>query len=125
MWPSYGGVKYWILIVDDYSHCCWSYFVFNKSGLKIMMVLFAKLMTVAYNISVEKIRLDNSGENVDMAVLIHAEGYNVTFEFISLGAPQYNGVVERMFATLYGMVLYAQPSTSYFTHSSWCLRRSC
>jgi microcystin-dependent protein len=37
-----------------------------------------------------------------MAELIRAEGYNVTF--ISPGAPQYNGVVERMFATLYGMV---------------------
>jgi molybdenum cofactor biosynthesis enzyme MoaA len=69
-----------------------------------MMVLFLKLMTVAYNIRVEKIRLDNSGENVDMAELICAEGYNVTFEFISPGDPQYNGVVERMFATLYGMV---------------------
>jgi hypothetical protein len=104
MWPSYGGAKYWLLIVDDYSHYCWSYFVFNKSGLKIMMVLFLKLMTVAYNIHVEKICLDNSGENVDMAELICAEGYNVTFEFISPGAPQYNGVVERMFSTLYGMV---------------------
>jgi hypothetical protein len=58
-------------------------------------------LTVAYNIRVEKIRLDNSGENVDMAELIHAEGYNATFEFISPGYPQYNGVVERMFATIY------------------------
>jgi hypothetical protein len=88
MWLSYGGAKYWILIVDDYSRYCWSYFVFNKSGLKIMMVLFLKLMTVAYNIRVEKIRLGNSSENVDMAELIRAEGYNVKFEFISPGAPQ-------------------------------------
>jgi hypothetical protein len=34
------------------------------------------------------------------------EGYNVTFEFIRPGQPQYNGVVERMFATLFGMVRY-------------------
>jgi hypothetical protein len=52
--PSYGRVKYWILTVDDYSWYCWSDLVFNKSGLKIMMVLFLKLMTVACNIRVEK-----------------------------------------------------------------------
>jgi hypothetical protein len=53
---------------------------------------------------VEKLRLDNSGENIAMADAIKAEGYNVTFEFISPGPSQYNGVVERMFATLFGMV---------------------
>jgi hypothetical protein len=39
-----------------------------------------------------------------MADEIWTEGYNVTFEFISPGSPQYNGVVERMFAALFGMV---------------------
>jgi hypothetical protein len=33
-----------------------------------------------------------------------AEGYNVMFVFMSPGSPQYNSVVERMFATLYGML---------------------
>jgi hypothetical protein len=53
---------------------------------------------------VEKLRLDNSGENIAMADAIKAEGCNVTFEFISPGSIQYSGVVERMFATLFGMV---------------------
>jgi hypothetical protein len=39
-----------------------------------------------------------------MTEAIKAEGYNVTFEFISPGSPQYNGVVERLFATLFFMV---------------------
>jgi hypothetical protein len=39
-----------------------------------------------------------------MSEAIKAEGYNVTFEFIIPGSQQYNGVVERMFATLFGMV---------------------
>jgi hypothetical protein len=33
------------------------------------------------------------------AEVIRAEGHNVTFEFISLGAHQYNGANERMYAT--------------------------
>jgi hypothetical protein len=68
------------------------------------MLNFFCLFEVTYNIRVYKIRLDNSGENIDMANAIWIEGYNVTFEFNSPGSPQYNGVVERMFATLVGMV---------------------
>jgi hypothetical protein len=68
------------------------------------MLIFFKILEVTYNIQVEKLRLDNSGENIKMSEAIEAEGYNVTFEFISPGSPQYNGVVERMFTTLFGMV---------------------
>jgi hypothetical protein len=104
VWCSYGGAKFWVLIVDDYSWYCWSYFIPDKAGLKLIMLIFMKLLEVTYNIRVDKMRLDNSGENIDMADAMCAEGFNVTFEFISPGSPQYNGVVERMFVTLYGML---------------------
>jgi hypothetical protein len=68
------------------------------------MFIFMKLLDASYNIRVDKMRLDNSAENIDMADAICAEGYNVTFEFTSPGSPQYNGVVERMFAALYGIL---------------------
>jgi hypothetical protein len=32
IWRSYGGAKYWILIVDDQSQCCWSNFVPDKAS---------------------------------------------------------------------------------------------
>jgi hypothetical protein len=97
---SYGGAKFWVLIVDDYSCYCWSYFIPDKAGLKFIMLIFMKLLEVTYIICVGKMQLYNSGKNIDMADAICAEGYNVTFEFISPGYPQYNGGVERMFATL-------------------------
>jgi hypothetical protein len=62
------------------------------------------MLEVTYNTCVGKLRLDNSGENIAMAEAIKVEGYNVSFEFICPGSPQYNGVVECMFATLFGMV---------------------
>jgi hypothetical protein len=62
------------------------------------MIIFFKLLEVT------KLRLENSGKNIDMAEAIKADGYNVTIEFISSGSPQYNGVVECMFATLFSMV---------------------
>jgi hypothetical protein len=82
----------------------WSYLIPDKSGLKHIILIFFRLLEVTYNIHVEKICLDNSGENINMADAIKADGYNVTFEFVSPGSLQYNGVVERIFATLFGMV---------------------
>jgi hypothetical protein len=55
-----------------------------------------KLLEVTYNIRVDKMRLHNSGENINMAEAIRAN--------ISPGSPQYSCVVERMVATLYGMI---------------------
>jgi hypothetical protein len=46
IWRSYGGAKYWILIVDDYSRYCWSYFVPDKASLKPIMLIFFKLLEV-------------------------------------------------------------------------------
>jgi hypothetical protein len=44
IWRSYGGAKYWVLIVDDYSRYCWSYFIPEKFGLKFIMLIFFKLL---------------------------------------------------------------------------------
>jgi hypothetical protein len=44
------------------------------------------------------------------------------FEYISVGSPQYNGVVERAFATLYGMVrsmLNAAKVPTHLCHGVW------
>jgi hypothetical protein len=81
-------------------------------------LLFVKHMTDAYNFRVEKICLDNSSENVDMTELIHAEGYNVTYVFMSPGAPQYHDVAERMFATLYGWCVLCSVK-HIFVVASW------
>jgi hypothetical protein len=35
---SYGGSKFWALIVDDYTDYCWSIFLKNKSELKEQML---------------------------------------------------------------------------------------
>jgi hypothetical protein len=46
IWRSYGGAKYWILIVDNYSQYCWSYFVPDKASLKPIMLIFFRLLEV-------------------------------------------------------------------------------
>ena len=52
--------------------------------------------------SVRFIRCDNAGEHRTLEMACDKEGLNITFEYTPPGSPQYNGVVERAFPTVYG-----------------------
>jgi hypothetical protein len=59
---SYGGLKSWALVVDDYSSYCWSYFLNRKSDLKNTLI---ELLDELKNLqkTVNFLRLDDAGEN--------------------------------------------------------------
>ena len=62
MYPSAGGKKHWLLIVDeatDYSH---NIFLKRKSDMVGVMLLWIKNLGKKYRIYIKKIRLENSGE---------------------------------------------------------------
>ena len=42
------------------------------------------------------------GENKSFEKLCESKGLGINFEYTGPGSPQYNGRVERKFATLYG-----------------------
>jgi len=98
---SGGGRKFWILAVDDKTDYCWSYFVKSKSELPEKIISLIKSLEAKNGVKVEKIRLDDAGENVKLKERCEKEGLGVTFEFTSPNSPQYNGKVERKFATIY------------------------
>ena len=54
------------------------------------------------NITVQKIRCDNAGENVAMKNAFHTTHPSICFEFTTPATPQHNGICERAFATLLG-----------------------
>ena len=63
MYPSAGGKKYWLLIVDeatDYTH---SFFLKKKSDMIEIILIWIRNLFKRYHIRIKKIRLDNSGEN--------------------------------------------------------------
>ena len=58
-----GGNKFWLLIVDDFTHMKWSFFLKAKSDLSDTVLRFlAKLC--GHNFTPNFIRLDNAGENL-------------------------------------------------------------
>jgi hypothetical protein len=105
-YESLGGAKYWLLIVDDCTDMCWSAFLRNKSDAGPRTIKFIKELSTKLGIGVQVmiLRLDNAGENKGLENLCIDGGLNIKFEYISPGSPQYNGRVERKFATLYGKI---------------------
>ena len=100
---SLGGSKFWLLIMDDATRMCWSAFLKAKSEAPARVLTFIKTMRAkGYNISY--IRCDNSGENESLKRECDKNILNIQFEFTGPNTPQYNGKVERRFATIYGRV---------------------
>ena len=100
---SYGGAKFWFLIVDDKTDYCWSYFLKKKNELSQKLEnLVMKLKS--FGIEIKKIRCDNAGENIVAERKMQEKGRNIKFEFTAPNTPQQNGKVERKFSTLYGTV---------------------
>ena len=101
---SYGGAKYWLLVMDDATGFIWSYFLKFKSQVKDKIVAMIKHLDQKYGYNVKYLRCDNVGENIKTEEECHNQGLGVTFEYTSPNTPQQNGRVERKFTTLYGRV---------------------
>ena len=101
--PSYGGAKFWLLIIDDATRMCWSTFLKQKSDKCERVIRFIKNLR-AQSYPVNYIQCDNAGENQVLQQQCDREILNVKFEFTGPDTPQYNGKIERRFATLDGRV---------------------
>ena len=92
-----------MLILDDHSDKCFSFFLSHKDMLKTKMVpLIKKLRSMG--IIVKIIRCDNAGKNIDFEREAKEKGLDLKFEYTASDTPQQNGRVERKFQTLYGRV---------------------
>jgi transposase InsO family protein len=102
---SFGGNKFWLLVIDHHTDMCWSYFLAAKSDLAEMVRMqFLELRQLKLIQDRPVVRCDNSGENRTLQEVLKQEKFGAEFEFSAPGSPQFSGVVERKFATLYARV---------------------
>ena len=101
---SLGRKKFWLLVVDDYSDMCFSFYLKTKDELSNTMINFIKNLKQQNDVIVKTIRCDNGGENKLFEKESKEAGLGLKFEFTAPGTPQQNGRVERKFATLYSKV---------------------
>jgi hypothetical protein len=102
---SFGGTKFWLLIVDDATDMCFSFFLKRKIETAQAIVNLIKDLKEKRGIMVKILRCDNAGENMSAAKLCQDEGLGINFEYTAPNTPQHsNGRVERKFTTLFGRI---------------------
>jgi hypothetical protein len=100
---SFGGAKFWALVIDNYSDYCWGFILKRKSDLKEKVNTLLTDSQIA-GLNVKFIRCDDAGENVSMKSDQDIKSFGVKFNFSGPKTPQRNEKVERKFQTFYGRI---------------------
>jgi transposase InsO family protein len=100
---SIGGNKYGLVIIDDYSHFTWVFFLFDKCQVKDRVKTFVRRAQKEFDLPIKKIRSDNGSEFKNTQVEEFLEEEGIKHEFSTPYTPQQNSVVERKNRTLIDM----------------------
>ncbi|GJT10156.1 retrovirus-related pol polyprotein from transposon TNT 1-94 [Tanacetum coccineum] len=101
---SYGGNRYTLVIVDDYSRYTWTRFLKDKTEAFDQFKIFSKKIQNQLGCTIVSIRTDHDREfdnEVQFGEFCNANG--ITHNFSAPRTPQSNGVVERKNRTLQEM----------------------
>ena len=111
--PTWGGEKYFITFIDDYSRYCYLYLLHEKSQSVNTLEVFINEVERQLDRKVKVIRSDRGGEYYGrfnengqcpgpFAKLLESRG--ICAQYTMPGTPQQNGVAERRNRTLIDMV---------------------
>ena len=85
---SQGGNKFWLLIMDEFTNYCWSYFLRNKNDLSEILIEWILNFNDQYKKQVKIIRCDNAGENYNFMKDVKKNiSYHINFEFTAPNTP--------------------------------------
>jgi hypothetical protein len=99
---SYGGKMFWLLVLDNCTDKAWSFFLKHKDDQVEVVIEHIKELNSKYGKVVKYIRCDNAGENILFEKRCKEEGLGIQFKYTSPNSPQFNGKIERKFASLFG-----------------------
>ncbi|GJU57691.1 retrovirus-related pol polyprotein from transposon TNT 1-94 [Tanacetum coccineum] len=115
---SYGGNRYTLVIVDDYSRYTWTRFLKDKTEAFDQFEIFSKKIQNQLGCTIVSIRTDHGREfdnEVQFGEFCNANG--ITHNFSAPRTPQINGVVERKighFQKMKNLVLTCQDMCDEF-----------
>ena len=102
-YDSLGGKKYCLVIVDDYSRYCWTFYIKKKSETQKIFIDFATLVQRQYDSKILAIRSDNGTEFKNYTMDDFLSGEGIQHQYSAAYTPQQNGVTERKNRTLIDM----------------------
>ena len=92
---SLGGMKYILIVVDDFTRYTWVVLLKDKSEVANKMIHLCKKLQVEKNILIARIRSDYGREFENSKLISFYNDQGTKQEFSTPKKPQQNGVVER------------------------------
>jgi transposase InsO family protein len=89
------GNKYNLVIIDDYSHFTWVFFLQDKSETQEVLKKLLKRTQNEFDAKVKKIRSDNGTELKNTQVEDFLNEEDIKYEFSPPYTSQQNGVIKR------------------------------
>jgi hypothetical protein len=104
---SFGGAKYWTLIINDHTICCWSFVLNNKSNLKgKVRSLLSELKLKVVGINIKLIQCDDNREKKSMMEDSGNKAFGIKFEFSGPAKLKRKCNVERKSQTFFGRICF-------------------
>ena len=108
---SFGGTKYFVTFIDDFSKKMWVYILKSKDQLLNKLEEWKAMVKIQTSHKVKILRLDNGGEYILKAFDAFLSKHSIVRQTSAPYTPQQNGVAERANRTIVKMarcMLYAQ-----------------
>jgi hypothetical protein len=100
---TFADNRYWLLIMDEYTHYLWYYFLKSKDESKHKLLSLILDLQKDKDIKFQCIPCGSSGENRDIQqAIIEIPKIKANIEYTAPDTPQQNGKIEHKFATIYG-----------------------
>ncbi|KAJ0179561.1 hypothetical protein K1T71_005273 [Dendrolimus kikuchii] len=98
--PSFGGVRYFITFIDDYSRKVFVYFLKNKLDVKSIFENFKNQFENELTRKIKIVRTDNGKEYCNKIFLKFLSDNGIKHQTSTPYTPEQNGLAERMNRTL-------------------------
>jgi len=97
--PSVSGYSYYLVILDDFTHYCWTFPLHHKSDVHEQIVQFISYAQTQFNLPVKCFQTDNGREFINNATTSLLASRGIIFRH-SCPCTSQNGKAERVLRTL-------------------------
>jgi transposase InsO family protein len=94
----FGGSKYMLIIMDDFTRYAWVYFSYLKDAVTIAPLIraFITLILIQFNIVIKRWRTDGgTGESLNSLIAAIYQEFGMIHQFSTPHVKQQNGAIER------------------------------
>jgi len=98
--PSISGYSYYLVLLDDFSHFCWTFPLHRKSDVHGHLVDFIAYARTQFGLPIKCFQANNGTEFVNKSTITHLAAHGILFRLLCPCTSPQNSKTERVLRTL-------------------------